>query len=90
LWPLPTIRLARHCDVALRKNPTKSFHPGDTLALYTDGITESFNEARDEYGEDRLIESLCRHRCQPSQSLLENIVADVRQFSPTNNTTTSP
>jgi serine phosphatase RsbU (regulator of sigma subunit)/catechol 2,3-dioxygenase-like lactoylglutathione lyase family enzyme len=60
----------------------QTIHPGDTLALYTDGITESFNEARDEYGEDRLIESLLRHRSQPSQSLLQNIVADVRQFSP--------
>jgi serine phosphatase RsbU (regulator of sigma subunit)/catechol 2,3-dioxygenase-like lactoylglutathione lyase family enzyme len=60
----------------------QTIHPGDTLALYTDGITESFNEARDEYGEDRLIESLLRHRSQSSQSLLQNIVADVRQFSP--------
>jgi serine phosphatase RsbU (regulator of sigma subunit)/catechol 2,3-dioxygenase-like lactoylglutathione lyase family enzyme len=59
-----------------------TIHPGDALVLYTDGITESFNEARDEYGEARLIESLLRHRAQPSQSLLQNIVADVRQFSP--------
>jgi serine phosphatase RsbU (regulator of sigma subunit)/catechol 2,3-dioxygenase-like lactoylglutathione lyase family enzyme len=60
----------------------RTIQPGDTLVLYTDGITESFNEARDEYGEARLIESLLRHRSQPSQSLLQNIVADVRQFSP--------
>ena len=56
--------------------------PGDTLALYTDGITEAFNENRDEFGEHRLIESLRRHRAQPSQSLLNSIVDDVRQFSP--------
>ena len=60
----------------------RTIHPGDTLVLYTDGITESFNEARDEYGEDRLIESLLRHRSQSSQSLLQSIVDDVRQFSP--------
>ncbi len=60
----------------------RTIHPGDTLALYTDGITEAFNENRDEFGEDRLIESLRRHRAQPSQSLLNSIVADVRQFSP--------
>jgi serine phosphatase RsbU (regulator of sigma subunit)/catechol 2,3-dioxygenase-like lactoylglutathione lyase family enzyme len=58
-----------------------TIHPGDTLALYTDGITESFNEVRDEFGEDRLIESLRRHRSQPAQSLLKSIIADVRQFS---------
>jgi serine phosphatase RsbU (regulator of sigma subunit)/catechol 2,3-dioxygenase-like lactoylglutathione lyase family enzyme len=60
----------------------RTIHPGDTLVLYTDGITESFSEDREEYGEARLIESLLRHRAQPSQSLLQNIVADVRQFSP--------
>ncbi len=60
----------------------QTIHPGDTLVLYTDGITESFNDSRDEYGEARLIESLRRHSAQPSQSLLQNIVADVRQFSP--------
>ena len=59
-----------------------TFHPGDTLALYTDGITESFNDADDQFGEDRLIDSLRRHCCLPSQALLHNIVADVRQFAP--------
>ncbi len=56
--------------------------PGDTLALYTDGITEAFNDERDEFGEARLIESLRRHRSLCSQSILESVVADVRQFSP--------
>jgi serine phosphatase RsbU (regulator of sigma subunit)/catechol 2,3-dioxygenase-like lactoylglutathione lyase family enzyme len=60
----------------------RTIHAGDTLVLYTDGITESFNDSRDEFGEARLIDSLLRHRAQPSQSLLQNIVADVRQFSP--------
>jgi serine phosphatase RsbU (regulator of sigma subunit)/catechol 2,3-dioxygenase-like lactoylglutathione lyase family enzyme len=60
----------------------RTLSPGDTLALYTDGITEAFDENRDEFGEDRLIESLRRHRWLPSQSLLQNIVADVRQFAP--------
>ena len=55
---------------------------GDTLALYTDGITESFNDADEEYGEQRLIEALRRHRGLSSQSLLSSIVDDVRQFSP--------
>ena len=56
--------------------------PGDTVALYTDGITEAFNESRDEFGEARLLESLRRHRSQPCQSILDGIIADVRQFSP--------
>lgn len=55
---------------------------GDLLALYTDGITESFNDAEEEYGEQRLIAALRRHRELSSQALLESIVDDVRQFSP--------
>lgn len=57
-------------------------HPGDTLALYTDGITESYNCAEEEFGESRLIEALRRHRELPSPALLASIVADVQRFSP--------
>jgi len=56
--------------------------PGDTLALYTDGITEAFSPAEEEFGEHRLIAALRRRRELPSQSLLASIVDEVRQFSP--------
>ncbi|HTT33354.1 MAG TPA: SpoIIE family protein phosphatase [Methylomirabilota bacterium] len=56
--------------------------PGDTLALYTDGITESFNGADEEFGEDRLVEVLRRHRELCSSDLLAAIVSEVRHFSP--------
>ena len=56
--------------------------PGDLLALYTDGVTESFNEAGEEFGEHRLIEALRRRRGLPSQAMLASIVEDVRTFSP--------
>jgi serine phosphatase RsbU (regulator of sigma subunit) len=56
--------------------------PGDTFALYTDGITESFNHAGEEFGEHRLIESFRRHRAQPSPAAVALIVDDVKKFSP--------
>ena len=55
--------------------------PGDTLALYTDGVTESFNDAQEEFGEQRLIEVLRTGRELPSQALLASIVEHVQQFS---------
>ena len=55
---------------------------GDTLALYTDGVTESFNSRGEEFGEERLIDSLQRHREQPSRLLMASIVNEVNQFSP--------
>jgi serine phosphatase RsbU (regulator of sigma subunit) len=54
---------------------------GDTFALYTDGITESFNSDGEEFGEKRLIESLQRHREQSSPDMVASIVADVKKFS---------
>ena len=56
--------------------------PGDTLILYTDGITESFNPAGEEFGEARLEEALRQHSHLSSQSLLDAIVEQVRHFSP--------
>jgi sigma-B regulation protein RsbU (phosphoserine phosphatase) len=55
---------------------------GDTLMLYTDGITESFNDAGEEFGERRLVEALRRARHRPSSELLSHIVEQVREFSP--------
>jgi serine phosphatase RsbU (regulator of sigma subunit)/predicted enzyme related to lactoylglutathione lyase len=56
--------------------------PGDTLALYTDGVTESFNDSGEEFGEERLVEALRRRRESSSQDSLAAIVDEVRQFSP--------
>src|SRR5215470_10491109 len=56
--------------------------PGDTLALYTDGITESFNDSGEEFGEERLVAALRRHRSLSSEQLLDAIVDEVQRFSP--------
>ncbi|HEV2667459.1 MAG TPA: SpoIIE family protein phosphatase [Blastocatellia bacterium] len=55
---------------------------GDTLALYTDGVTESFNDSGEEFGEERLVEALRRRRGLSSQDLITAIVDELRQFSP--------
>jgi serine phosphatase RsbU (regulator of sigma subunit)/catechol 2,3-dioxygenase-like lactoylglutathione lyase family enzyme len=56
--------------------------PGDTLALYTDGVTEAFNETEEEFGDHRLIDALHRCREQPVHAMVEAIVDEVRRFSP--------
>ena len=57
-------------------------YPGDTLALYTDGITESFNPAGEEFGEQRLTDTLLKHKGLAPSNLLSAIVDEVRRFSP--------
>jgi serine phosphatase RsbU (regulator of sigma subunit)/catechol 2,3-dioxygenase-like lactoylglutathione lyase family enzyme len=56
--------------------------PGDVLALYTDGITETFDDADQEFGEERLVASLRRHRKLEPEALVAAIVDEVRRFGP--------
>lgn len=53
---------------------------GDLLALYTDGITEAYNDKGEEFGEEALVETLRQHRTQSCQSALEAIANEVREF----------
>lgn len=55
---------------------------GDSIAFYTDGVTESFNLAGEEFGEQRLTEVLQRYRELSSRDLLTAIVGEIRRFSP--------
>ncbi len=54
---------------------------GDTLTLYTDGITESFNDAGEDFGERRLMEALRQSRELDPQAMLASVVDQVRRFS---------
>ena len=55
---------------------------GDLLAIYTDGITEAFDAEDDEFGEERLVETLHAHRELPPRDLIAAIYDGVRRFSP--------
>jgi serine phosphatase RsbU (regulator of sigma subunit) len=56
--------------------------PGDTVLLYTDGVTEARNDEEEEFGEDRLLRAARQHRelCLPE--LLTAVADQVRRFSP--------
>ena len=58
--------------------------PGDTLLLYTDGVTESSNLNGEEFGETRLLRALRDHRDLSPEDVIAAIVEEVRHFaSPT-------
>jgi serine phosphatase RsbU (regulator of sigma subunit) len=59
----------------------RQLFPGDILAFFTDGVTESFDGTGEEYGEERLIEALRRNRERSPQAMLAAIVEEIRQFS---------
>ena len=54
--------------------------PGDTICLYTDGVTEATNAAEKLYGEERLL-ALMNQQCGTSaQAVCEAVKADVDAF----------
>jgi len=55
-------------------------HPGDTLVLYTDGVTEAPDAYGEEFGENRLVDILQAERSLPVGALLAHIQEVVRQF----------
>ena len=55
---------------------------GDTLVLYTDGVTDSFNQHGEDFGEERLIDAVRRNRELAPRPMLSAIVDEVRKFSP--------
>lgn len=60
---------------------TVSFNPGDTLLMYTDGVNEAQNSAKEEYGTDRLEEIVRRYPEKSSSELCRTILEDVTEYS---------
>lgn len=54
---------------------------GDTLVLYTDGITEATNETAEEYGRDRLARRVSEGIHLPAKELITFIYQGVLDFS---------
>jgi serine phosphatase RsbU (regulator of sigma subunit)/pSer/pThr/pTyr-binding forkhead associated (FHA) protein len=57
-----------------------SLEVGESLVLYTDGITEAANPEQDEFGRERLIEACLAHRMEPPEKLAHSIHSAVDAF----------
>jgi phosphoserine phosphatase RsbU/P len=55
--------------------------PGDTLFLYTDGLTELFNAAGDEYGVQRVQTFACKHAAARPEDMLSSCLEEIRIYS---------
>jgi len=54
--------------------------PGDSLYVYTDGVTEATNAANELFGNDRLVSSLNRKADALPKELLANVKEDIENF----------
>jgi serine phosphatase RsbU (regulator of sigma subunit) len=66
---------------ATYEEETLQLEQGDVLVIFSDGVTEAFNSAGEEFGESRLLECLHANRqCEPAQ-LLQKVLSSVQKFT---------
>jgi sigma-B regulation protein RsbU (phosphoserine phosphatase) len=58
-------------------------HPGDTLVVFSDGATDALSDDGEDFGEERLLETVQLHIGKPVAELLGAVVDTVRRFSGT-------
>jgi sigma-B regulation protein RsbU (phosphoserine phosphatase) len=68
-------------SVAPYSEERASLEPGDMLVMYSDGVTEATNSEYDEFGEERFIEVLCRHREAPAATIVEAVWKALAEFT---------
>jgi sigma-B regulation protein RsbU (phosphoserine phosphatase) len=56
-------------------------HAGDTLVIYSDGVTDAEAPSGEDFGEERLIQCLRESCAQPAHALMQAIVDRVTEFS---------
>jgi sigma-B regulation protein RsbU (phosphoserine phosphatase) len=54
---------------------------GDLLILYSDGVTEAMDAQGAEFGDDRLVAFLSKHRDVPVEELVDALIAQVREYA---------
>jgi sigma-B regulation protein RsbU (phosphoserine phosphatase) len=59
---------------------TISLNPGDTMVLYTDGITEAENDDKEQYGLTRLCEVIRTNYKATAEEIKQAVITDLRNF----------
>lgn len=62
------------------KSHTFHLDPGDSLYVYTDGVTEATNAHYELFGEARLVESLNKNPDASLEELFDNVIGDINDF----------
>jgi len=54
---------------------------GDMLCMYTDGVTEAFNEKKEQFSESKLLSVLKDSDTSPLKDIVNNILTQIRSFA---------
>jgi sigma-B regulation protein RsbU (phosphoserine phosphatase) len=68
-------------ETATFEEETVTLTAGDWLIVFSDGVSEAMSASGDEYGENRIVTCVERHKEMEPRDLLEALFADVRDFT---------
>jgi sigma-B regulation protein RsbU (phosphoserine phosphatase) len=58
-----------------------TFAPGQTMVIFSDGITEAFDRDDQHFGEERLISVIRENLNEPATAITDRIIAAVREYA---------
>ncbi len=67
-------------DVEYAQHSLK-LNPGDSLFVYSDGVSEAMDGDDNQYSPERLIDILTKNRCETIEEMVELVISDVKDFT---------
>jgi sigma-B regulation protein RsbU (phosphoserine phosphatase) len=77
----PGVALGMVRGFKYREAEPVKIHPGDILFLFTDGIIETMNGAKEQFGIERAADLVRKNRDRPSKEICDTLRAAVDEFS---------
>ncbi len=76
--PQPALSLAKATPYPLA---SETLEPGETLVLFTSGVTTAKNRRGETFGEERFVNILCDGFGQPASATLKEMLTDLRSYT---------
>ncbi len=67
--------------MARYQSATTTLQPGDVVVIFSDGVTEAQNGENDQFGEERLLETMRLHRTGTASEMVQAITKAVSDFA---------
>ena len=77
---VPAISLGLNEDASFQQQ-TLQLEKGDAIFLYTDGVTEAFNEDEEQFSEERLLETIKKIGSSSPITVCSEILVDIKSFA---------
>jgi sigma-B regulation protein RsbU (phosphoserine phosphatase) len=59
---------------------TVTLQPGDCVVLYTDGVADAQNEAAQEFGDDRLVDTVTTLKNRSAGTIVDGVFSAIDNF----------